>query len=125
MDALVIKVRKGGRVRSQSVLIGSGVNREGYREILGLMIGDGESEASWSEFFACLKRRGLKGVDWVVSDDHKGLVKAIMTHFQGVSWQRCQTHFIRNILEVCPKSLQRKFHTRVLPGSLKNPVLIF
>lgn len=46
----------------------------------------------------------------MVSDDHKGLVSAIMTHFQGASWQRCQTHFVRNILEVCPKSLQKKLH---------------
>jgi len=54
-----------------------------------------------------------KGVDLVVSDDHKGLVKAVMTHFQGSSWQRCQTHFLRNILEACPKSLQGKLHARV------------
>lgn len=54
------------------MLIAFGVNRDGYREILGLMIGDSESEASWSEFFACLKGRGLKGVDLVVSDDHEG-----------------------------------------------------
>jgi len=105
--------RKGGRVRVQSVLIAAGVNRDGYREILGLMIGDSECEASWSEFFAWLKRRGLKGVDLVVSDDHRGLVNAIMTHFQGASWQRCQTHFVRNILEVCPKSLQKKLHARL------------
>lgn len=113
VDALLIKVRKGGRVRVQSVLIAAGVNREGYREILGLMIGDSESEASWSEFFTCLKRRGLKGVDLVVSDDHKGLVNAIMNHFQGTSWQRCQTHFVRNVLEVCPKTLQKKLHARL------------
>ncbi|RDV80168.1 IS256 family transposase, partial [Ammonifex thiophilus] len=102
VDALVIKVRKGGRVRSQSVLIACGVNRDGYREVLGLMIGDSESEATWSEFFGWLKKRGLKGVDLVVSDDHRGLVNAIMIHFQGASWQRCQTHFVRNILEACP-----------------------
>ena len=113
VDALVIRVRKGGRVVPQSVLIACGINREGYREILGLRLGDWESEASWSQFFMELKRRGLKGVDLVVSDDHKGLVKAIMTHFQGSSWQRCQTHFLRNISEACPKSLQGKLHARV------------
>jgi len=113
VDALVIKVRKGGRVRTQSVLIACGINREGYREVLGLAIGDSESEASWSEFFAWLKSRGLKGVDLVVSDDHKGLVNAVMIHFQGASWQRCQTHFIRNVLEACPKSLQRRLHARL------------
>lgn len=113
VDALVIKVRKGGRVRAQSVLIAAGVSRDGQREALGLMIGDGESYDSWSEFFSSLKRRGLRGVDLVVSDDHKGLVNAIMTQFQGASWQRCQTHFSRNILEACPKSLQRKLHARL------------
>lgn len=113
VDAMVIRVRKDGRVRLHSVLIATGVNREGYREILGLMLGDSESEASWSEFFGCLKERGLHGVDLVVSDDHKGLVRAVESHFQGATWQRCQTHFIRNILDACPKALQRELHGRL------------
>jgi transposase-like protein len=113
VDALVIKVRKAGRVRTQSLLVACGINQDGYREVLGIAIGDGESEASWSQFFTWLKNRGLKGVDLVVSDDHKGLVKAVMTHFQGASWQRCQTHFVRNVLEACPKSLQKKLHARL------------
>ncbi len=113
VDALVIRVRKGGRVRLLSVLIATGINQEGYREILGLMLGDSESEAAWSEFFGRLKERGLKGVDLVVSDDHKGLINAIETHFQGATWQRCQTHFIRNILDACPKTLQGELHGRL------------
>lgn len=113
VDALVIRVRKGGRVRLLSVLIATGINREGYREILGLMLGDSESEAAWSELFGRLKARGLKGVDLVVSDDHKGLVNAIETRFQGATWQRCQTHFIRNILDACPKALQGELHGRL------------
>ncbi len=113
VDAIVIRVRKGGRVRLSSVLLATGINREGYREILGLMLGDSESEAAWSEFFGQLKERGLKGVDLVVSDDHKGLINAIETHFQGATWQRCQTHFIRNILDACPKSLQGDLHGRL------------
>jgi transposase-like protein len=113
VDAIVIRVRKGGRVRLSSVLLATGINREGYREILGLMLGDSESEAAWSEFFGRLKERGLKGVDLVVSDDHKGLINAIETHFQGATWQRCQTHFIRNILDACPKSLQGDLHGRL------------
>ncbi len=113
VDALVIRVRKGGRVRLSSVLLATGINREGYREILGLMLGDSESEATWSEFFGKLKGRGLGGVDYVVSDDHKGLVNAVETHFQGASWQRCQTHFIRNLLDACPKALQEEFHGRL------------
>jgi len=113
VDALVIRVCKGGRVRLLCVLIATGINREGYREILGLMLGDSESEATWSEFFGRLKARGLKGVDLVVSDDHKGLVNAVEIHFQGATWQRCQTHFIRNILDACPKSLQGELHRRL------------
>lgn len=90
VDAIYLRIRKNGRVVSQSALIAIGINAKGYREILGLMIGDSESESSWSEFLAWLKGRGLKGVDLVVSDDHGGPVKAIRRHFQGASWQRCQ-----------------------------------
>lgn len=89
-----------------SALIAVGISADGYREILGIRLGDSESEDSWSEFFAWLKDRGLSGVDLVVSDDHKGLVKAIRRHFQGCSWQRCQTHLKRNVLDACPKRLQ-------------------
>lgn len=110
VDALVIKIRDDHRIRSFSSLIATGVNQEGYREILGMMIGDSESEESWSKLFSWLKTRGLKGVDFVVSDHHQGLVKAIATQFQGATWQRCQTHFTRNILGVCPKHLKGKLH---------------
>lgn len=110
VDAIVLKVRKAGRVRSQSMLVAVGVNQDGYREILGLQVGDGESEASWSELFQWLKDRGLAGVDLVTSDDHRGLVNAIGRHFQGASWQRCQTHLSRNILDGCPKMLQGELH---------------
>lgn len=68
VDALVIKVREGGRVRARSALIATGVNEAGFREILGLQLGDSESERSWSDFFTWLKGRGLHGVDLVVSD---------------------------------------------------------
>jgi transposase-like protein len=113
VDALVIRVRKGGRVRLCSTLIATGISREGYREILGLALGDSETEASWAEFFDHLKARGLRGVDLVVSDDHKGLTRAIQTCFQGATWQRCQTHFTRNILDACPKALQGEFHGKL------------
>lgn len=115
VDALYLKVREEGRVRSRGALIGIGVNADGYREVLGVMLGDSESEASWSEFFGWLKSRGLKGVDLIVSDDHGGLVRAIRRNFQGVTWQRCQTHFMRNILDATPKSLQDEIHSRIRP----------
>jgi len=113
VDAMVIRVRKDGRVRLSSVLIATGISREGYREILGLTLGDSETEASWVEFFESLKTRGLRGVDLVVSDDHRGLVKAVETCFQGATWQRCQTHFTRNILDACPRALQGELHGRL------------
>ncbi|GMA63073.1 hypothetical protein GCM10025859_35130 [Alicyclobacillus fastidiosus] len=112
VDALVIKIREDGRVRSRSAMIATGVNEEGYREILGLMLGDGESEAGWSKFFSWLKERGLNGVDLVVSDSHAGLVKALLSHFTGCTWQRCQTHFMRNLLDAAPKSLQGEIYRK-------------
>lgn len=113
VDALVLKVREEGRVRARGVMLAYGVNADGYREILGLKLGDSESEASWSEFFSWLKIRDLRGVDLIVSDHHGGLVRAIRTHFQGVTWQRCQTHFMRNILDATPKTLQEELYPRV------------
>ncbi len=106
VDALVLKVREQGRVCSQSLFIAQGVHEAGQREILALMVGDSESESSWSEFFTGLKARGLHGVTLVVSDDHSGLVGAVGTHFQGMTWQRCQTHFTRNILDKTSKALR-------------------
>ncbi|MGI6543540.1 MAG: IS256 family transposase [Limnochordia bacterium] len=115
VDGLQIKVRMDSRVEPHSCLLAIGVNKDGFREILGLMIGDSESEASWSTFFEWLKQRGLSEVDLVVSDNHKGLVKAVQRHFQGVLWQRCQVHFMRNILDNCPKRYQDELKTRLRP----------
>src|SRR5690606_11499707 len=105
-DALYLKIREDQRVRSRGAMVGVGVNENGQREVLGLMLGDTESEESWSTFFGWLKQRGLRGVDLVVSDDHGGLVCAIRKQLQGATWQRCQTHFMRNILSAAPKPLQ-------------------
>ena len=106
VDAIYLKVRDGERVRNRSMLIAVGVAEGGRREILGFKLADSESESSWGEFFSELKDRGLKGVDHVTSDDHKGLVKAVRRHFQGASWHRCQTHFSRNVLARAPKRHQ-------------------
>lgn len=113
VDALVLKVREEGRVRARSALIATGINAAGYREILGLRLGDSESEASWAEFFAGLKGRGLHGVDLLTSDSHAGLVRAVQTHFQGASWQRCQAHFTRNIIDATPKALHKEMAARL------------
>src|SRR5690348_7170564 len=113
VDALVLKVRERGQVRALSALIATGVNAAGYREILGLQLGDSESEASWTTFFTWLKRRGLQGVDLVVSDDHGGLVTAVRVQFQGATWQRCQTHLARNVCDATPKPLRDEVHSQL------------
>jgi len=113
VDALVLKIREDERVRARSALIVTGVAASGHREILGLLLGDSESEASWGALFHLLKQRGLRGVDLVVSDDHSGLVAAARRHFQGCTWQRCQAHFSRNVLGATPKAAQKELKTHL------------
>ena len=96
VDARYEKIRTSAGVVSKAVMIVVGVSGCGHREILSIQIGDSENEVDWGSMFQDLKERGLSGVRYVVSDDHKGLVKALGRHFQGVLWQRCQVHFIRN-----------------------------
>jgi putative transposase len=98
VDARYEKVRADERVVNQGVLIVSGVRDDGFREILAVEVADTESEATYQELFRSLKRRGLSGVELVVSDDHEGLKSAISRHFQGASHQRCQVHYSRNLL---------------------------
>jgi transposase-like protein len=102
VDALFTKSRCEDRVLSKAVLIVGGIKSDGYRDVLGVSIGDAESASTWNELFAALKRRGLQGVDFVISDDHAGLVEAIGKQFTGASWQRCQVHLMRNMLGHCP-----------------------
>lgn len=101
VDALFIKSREEDRVVSRAALVVSGIRSDGYREILGVRIGDTESFATWDETFRWLKGRGLKGVMFVISDQHGGLTEAAAKHFQGATWQRCQVHLMRNILGQC------------------------
>jgi putative transposase len=98
VDALYLKVREDHRVQSRGLLIAVGVNEEGYREIIGFQVANTETESSWGELFESLKERGLKDVHLITSDNHRGLVNAARRHFQGATWQRCQTHFSRNML---------------------------
>jgi len=103
VDARYERIRINHKVLPQGVLLVVGIGEDGYREILGTWVADSENEASWSEVFRELKERGLNGVRYVVSDDHAGLVKAIGRHFQGCLWQRCQVHFLRNIISQVSK----------------------
>ncbi|MGX1809742.1 IS256 family transposase [Nocardia sp. NPDC055321] len=103
-DALVLKVRENGRVVNVHALIATGVNTDGYREILGLQVTSGEDGAGWLAFFRDLVARGLTGVQLVTSDAHAGLVAAVGATLPGASWQRCRTHYTVNLMSVCPKS---------------------
>ncbi len=113
LDALRQKVRETGRVVNVSVVVATGVNAEGKREILGVDVGASEDGASWLAFLRSLVARGLRGVEHVISDAHQGLVDAIATVFTGASWQRCRTHFMTNLLTRVPKRAQSAVATVV------------
>jgi transposase-like protein len=105
VDALYEKVRVDDRVESLAVVIATGVNREGRREVLGVDVFPSESEESWTAFFKSLKERGLTGVKLVISDAHKGLIAAVRKVLKA-EWQRCKVHFYRNVLVHVPKRSQ-------------------
>ena len=107
------KVRENRRVVSKACHIAIGISEKGKREILGLDISQGETVSSWSNFFEYLKKRGISGLKMVISDSHKDLVRAIKESFTNVSWQRCQAHLIRNILEKSPKKNTEEFRADV------------
>lgn len=104
-DALTMKVREGGRVVSTVVLIATGVNGDGRREVLGLNVATSETAPAWNTFFADLVARGLTGVQLVTSDAHAGLKDAIAANLPGTAWQRCRTHYAANLMSVTPKSM--------------------
>jgi transposase-like protein len=104
LDALTQKVREGGRIENVAALAATGVNAAGFREILGLDLVTSEDGAGWLAFVRSLVARGLSGVRLVISDAHPGLVDAIASTLAGASWQRCRTHFLRNLLAQVPKS---------------------
>ena len=103
-DALVLKVREGGRVVGVHALVATGINPDGHREILGLHVTTSEDGAGWLAFFRDLVARGLSGVRLVTSDAHAGLVAAIGATLTGAAWQRCRTHYAANLMSATPKS---------------------
>ena len=104
-DALTMKVREGGRVINAVVLVATGVNADGRREVLGMRVATAETASAWNQFFADLVARGLTGVRLVTSDAHAGLVEAIAANLPGAARQRCHTHYAANLMSVTPKSL--------------------
>jgi putative transposase len=113
LDALVVKCREGGRTVNVCVVHAVGVNRDGFRESLGLDVVTAEDGAAWLAFVRGLVARGLAGVKLVSSDAHPGLVDAIAATLPGAAWQRCRTHFMRNLLTRVPKSAQSFVATMV------------
>jgi putative transposase len=113
VDALVVKVREDGRVVNVHALVATGVNADGHREILGLDVASAEDGAGWLAFLRGLVARGLSGVQLVISDAHAGLVAAIGAALPGAAWQRCRTHYLRNLLTRVPKSAQPHVATQV------------
>ena len=103
LDARYEKVRIDGVIRSQAVLIAIGINWEGRRQVLGVELANRESSTSWKDFVRRLKQRGLHGVEFVVSDDHDGLKKAVAELLPEAAWQRCYVHFLRNALDYLPR----------------------
>jgi len=108
LDATYVKVREGGVVISQAIVIAYGVRETGEREVLGIDVGLGEDGAFWTEFLRGLISRGLSGVRLVISDAHLGLREAIATVLGGAAWQRCRVHFMRNVLARVPRAAQNE-----------------
>ena len=106
-DALTMKVRENGRVVNAVVLVATGVNGDGHREVLGVKVATSETKEAWNVFFADLVARGLGGVMLVTSDAHAGLVEAIAANLPGAAWQRCRTHYA---------------DVRVMPMSMRDPL---
>ena len=100
LDATYVHVREAGQVVSKAVVIATGLRADGYREVLGVDVGDSENETFWTDFLRGLVERNLRGVRLVISDAHAGLKAAIRRVFQGAGWQRCRVHAMRNFLAV-------------------------
>jgi transposase-like protein len=113
LDALTQKVREGGRIVNVAVVVAAGVNAEGHREVLGFDIITSEDGAGWLAFLRGLVARGLAGTTLVISDAHPGLVDAVRSTLTGATWQRCRTHFMRNLLTRVPRSAQTMVATLV------------
>ena len=103
LDARYEKVRLDGAIQSQAVFIAIGINGEGRRQILGVELSNRESRSSWTAFVKGLKTRGLDGVEFVVSDDHAGITRAVRELLPEAVWQRCCVHFLRNALDYLPR----------------------
>lgn len=103
LDARYEKVRQAGSVRDAAILMASGVKRDGKRSILGVSVSQSEAETHWRAFLEGLVKRGLSGVQLIISDDHAGMESARKAVFTGIPWQRCQFHLQQNAQSYVPR----------------------
>ncbi|MHB1492137.1 MAG: IS256 family transposase [Thermoplasmataceae archaeon] len=123
IDATYFKVREDGKYRNKALYVCIGVNTEGRREILSSRLYDSETEVEWESFFDDLKERGLKGVELVISDGHKGIQESVARSFMGAAWQYCHVHFMRNLMKLIPKKKWSSV-SLIVKEALENESLI-
>lgn len=104
VDATYFKVKEDGKVLSKAFMISYATNNEGYREIIGFHIYNKESKETWNDFMEGLKAQGVR---MITSDAHEGIIDAIHKQFSRVAWQRCQFHFLNNIINKTPSNYQK------------------
>lgn len=114
-DVLYIKVREDRKVKSKAVHIAIGVDTKGFKNVIGFMISDSESEETWALFYKSMIERGLLHVQMVISDANQGRVNAVQKCFTKSVWQRCQVHFLRNVLDRLPKK-----NTEIVRSEIKD-----
>ncbi|MFY1110469.1 MAG: IS256 family transposase [Methanosarcinaceae archaeon] len=120
VDATYFKVRDGLHYRSKALFVVAGIREDGYREILGTRLADSEDSLFWEDLFDDLKERGLRGVELIVSDGHKGIQKAVKESFIGASWQMCHVHLIRQALKKVPKKKHKEIADKI-KEALQDP----
>ena len=114
VDATYLKVRENHRITSKAFMVALATTDEGKREIVGFDVYDNESKETWRAFMEELKERGLTGLKMITSDAHDGILYAVSKVFPEVPWQRCQTHFSRNVIEHAPAKYQKAIHAALL-----------
>jgi putative transposase len=121
VDATYFKIRDSVQYTNKALFVVAGVRKDGYREILGARIADSEDAMFWEDLFTDLKKRGLRGVEMIISDGHKGIQKAVTTSFTGSSWQMCHVHLMRAVLKTIPKKHQKEVAEKI-KEAMEDPV---
>ena len=123
IDATYFKTREDGRYGNRALYVCIGIDSEGRREILSCKLCDSETEMEWESFFDDLKGRGLKGVELVISDGHRGIQESVTRSFLGAAWQFCHVHFMRNLMKLIPKKRQLSV-MQIVKQALENESLV-